>query len=78
VTDGDGSPVGGQLVVGNDEPAQLIWQFTQHAERLGTERLVDFPDVNLLGRQPGALDGQRDRPRRRQSHEQWVDPVDGG
>ena len=72
--DRDGSTVGGQLVVGNDEAAQLVRQFTQYAESLGAEGLVHLPDVDLLGRQTRSLDRQRDGPGRGQSHEQRIEP----
>src|SRR6516165_8631505 len=48
--DGHRPAVGCELVIGNDEAAELIWKFPKHAESLCAERFVDFPHVDLLRR----------------------------
>src|SRR4051794_5648073 len=62
VADGDRAAVGVELLVGDREAVELVGQLAQHTQRLGRERLVDLPDVDVLRRQAGALDRLGDRP----------------
>ena len=58
------------------ETVQLVWQFPQHAQRLGAERLVYLPHVDLLGLESRPADRGRDRPCRGHAHDERVDAID--
>src|SRR5207302_9209969 len=69
VTDRDGPAVRIEVIVGDLEPAKLVRQLAQHSERLRSERLVDFPYVDVGGRHLGSFESGGEGPRRRDAHE---------
>src|ERR1700722_2426372 len=77
VTDGHSAAIRIQTVVWDLEAIELKRQFAKYSERLGSERLVDLPDIDGCGREASTLQGSGDGERGGDPHVLGVEGVRG-